>query len=276
MGRVPTVLPRRAGRPGPVRYSAVRSAHLHPEFGYLCPSPRFRRKAWALLAFLVIGSIAGASGILPMTERDAAPVAGPADDPAGASSQIGQPGVPLPRQAQRPRADSAGGETVVAKSVAANALLARPALRETDAKAESDRPGCEETTWSYLDGRCISGNARRTRIVRVPSSRLTVVPLPPHRSAVASASRDLAARDTKTLEPPKATQATLAVAPAAATDAPPPAVAANELPTPHGQTRRREQAKDAAPRGASNPAAARVPTAAFRQGPFAGFLNFLR
>ncbi len=36
----------------------------HPEFGYFCLSSSFRRKAGLALAFIVFGSIAGASGVV--------------------------------------------------------------------------------------------------------------------------------------------------------------------------------------------------------------------
>lgn len=38
--------------------------NLHPEFGYFCLSPNLRRKAGLALAFIVFGSIAGASGVV--------------------------------------------------------------------------------------------------------------------------------------------------------------------------------------------------------------------
>src|SRR6266540_1360546 len=38
--------------------------NLHPEFGYSCLSPNLRRKAGLALAFMVFGSMAGASGVV--------------------------------------------------------------------------------------------------------------------------------------------------------------------------------------------------------------------
>src|SRR5215470_13425632 len=46
-----------------MRELIMRSPHLHPEFGYLCPTPGLRRMVRMALAFTVIGAVAGAGGM---------------------------------------------------------------------------------------------------------------------------------------------------------------------------------------------------------------------
>jgi hypothetical protein len=161
----------------------VSSAYLHPEFGYFCPSPKMRRRLLALLAFLVIGSIVGASGIVWIAEHDrdaAALMVAHADDVSGAEPQAAAP-------TRRPAAGSstsvektALGKTAVAETVAVRetksdaakpeAIKSEPGRPEAS-KPDAAKPACEETTWSYLDGKCISGSARKPRVVRVPTNR---------------------------------------------------------------------------------------------------------
>jgi hypothetical protein len=84
---------------------------VHPEFGYLCPSPRLRRKAKLVLGFLVLGSIAAASQmVLPGTDREPGvnngPVAaGRSSDPAPVSSGVvAAPAIAAQRAQSQPTA----------------------------------------------------------------------------------------------------------------------------------------------------------------------------
>jgi hypothetical protein len=147
---------------------AVFSAQLHPEFGYFWPSSRVRRMVWAALALGVLGLIAGAGSIGPMTGHDAGTeevlmpaLAKPAPDPEPVVRSES-----LVRMHPRPQLAGVGtGKTDVAKSDPAKA--------------------CEEMTWAYLDGKCVAGKTRKPRIVRVPTHRpaIALVPLGRHVSA---------------------------------------------------------------------------------------------
>jgi hypothetical protein len=146
----------------------VPSAHLHPEFGYFCPSSRVRRMFWAALALAVFGLIAGAGSIRPLIGHD----------PDG-DDQL------MPVQA-KPAADA----EPVMRSEAATRLYLRPqragasAGRADAAKLDAAK-ACEEMTWAYLDGKCVAGKTRKPRIVRVPTHRpaIALVPLGRHVSA---------------------------------------------------------------------------------------------
>src|SRR5205823_4357420 len=45
------------------RELVMRSAYVHPEFGYFCPSKGLRRIVRVAFAFAVIGALAGAGGV---------------------------------------------------------------------------------------------------------------------------------------------------------------------------------------------------------------------
>jgi hypothetical protein len=75
--------------------------NLHPEFGYSCLSPNLRRKAGLALAFMVFGSIAGASGVVmqmaghePETYGRSVIAAIPLDSSTTLSTSIVSPGFP--------------------------------------------------------------------------------------------------------------------------------------------------------------------------------------
>jgi hypothetical protein len=56
--------PRRRGTAWLAGGRHVPAHRFHPEFGYFCPSPSLRRKLRIVVACIVIGVIAGASGAL--------------------------------------------------------------------------------------------------------------------------------------------------------------------------------------------------------------------
>jgi hypothetical protein len=276
------------------------SAHLHPEFGYFCPSPRFRRKAWAVVAFIVIGSIAGASGILSMADRDVALLVAHADDVLGAEtgSQAGRASVAAALPAAAAPGAAEGGKTVVANPPAAKTTAVKTVATKMDAlkadavksdgvKMDAVKPACEETTWSYLDGKCVSGNARKPRVVRVPTNRPAIAAIPLGRAAAApeSAKGDLSksaqaksaqvkSAQVKSAQatPAQAAPVADAAASAAATDASQPLAAASKKPqkTAHSQNRPswREVRVD--------PQAARGPATGPEFHPLGGFFSLFR
>jgi hypothetical protein len=166
------------------------SAHLHPEFGCFCLSPKLRRRMCVVAAFLAFGSIAGASSLLSLMgdgrDADAARMVAQAED--------AQATAPVPAKDGKPAVET----TVVAKTVTAGPVAVTPAAIKPEVKPEAPKPeagqsaailpgglkpACEETTWSYLDGKCISGNAHKPRVVRVPANRPAVAAVAPGRTA---------------------------------------------------------------------------------------------
>jgi len=195
----------------------VPSAHLHPEFGCLCPSPRLRRRIWAVAAFLVFGSFAGANAILSLADEERMADA----TPAAARNDAA-------RIATAPD----DGKPVVATTVVAKTLAVRPlamtahATKSDTLKSEADNPAaappdllraaCQETIWSYLDGKCISGNAQKLRTVNVPGNRATNAAADLGRAAAPSARPPGAVPDARASSPLKVLPATATSMPVAA------------------------------------------------------------
>jgi hypothetical protein len=106
----------------------------HPEFGYLCPSRRFRRVLRAVLALTAFGTLAGAfalGGGHDLRDDRAALIASVAAAPSGAAA------------------------TPAAEPTLASATAAR------SRPSDRDKAACEGETWTYLDGKCAAGRARR-------------------------------------------------------------------------------------------------------------------
>ncbi len=120
--------------------------YVHPEFGYFCPTPRFRRKLCVALAGMVLGAI----GVALLR---AGPDLSSAHSPASGSAAM---------MARVVSATEIGPEA--GRASQAVALGLRPAL------SQSPR-ACEDNTWAYLDGKCAAGKERKLRIVRVPTNR---------------------------------------------------------------------------------------------------------
>lgn len=210
------------------------SAHyVHPEFGYFCPTPRFRRKVRVVLACMVFGAIGVAmlraghdpddskspnsSSALMMTRVD-----------GGSGAEAGSQAGPAP---------------------AASALGLRPAL------SQGPKTACEEDTWAYLDGKCIAGKERKARVVRVPTNRPAIATIPIGRSPApaagaaepASSIADGPDHRQGDLLPSRSVQSapaeTAVIAAAAATEPAQPLVAAPKKPrkTANHQNRRRER-----------------------------------
>jgi hypothetical protein len=75
----------------------MRSPHLHPEFGYLCPTPGLRRTVRMALVFTIIGVLAGAGGMAALIadhepDLDSAALTAHAEP----RSLDPQPGAPVP------------------------------------------------------------------------------------------------------------------------------------------------------------------------------------
>jgi hypothetical protein len=121
---------------------------VHPEFGYFCPSRGFRRKLFATLAVIALGTLA--SAVVVGGSRESRDDASPPPAPANAASS------------------SASTASAVDQ---ATATVARPG------SAERPKPVCEGETWTYLDGKCIAGKAQKPRIAAIETPPIAAVPL---------------------------------------------------------------------------------------------------
>jgi hypothetical protein len=172
----------------------------HPEFGYLCPSPRLRRKLWMTLAASAVGVLAGAIMLSGAGE--------PRDDTAS----LGLP------------ADTAS-------SPPAPALGAEPTTAASSPPPASAKTACEGQTWTYVDGKCAAGR-QKPRIAAIDAPAIAAIPLgrtAPGSAAVSVAKPERAGEtaavaasprpertEVEAVPPPKPPPATEAAAPAPA------------------------------------------------------------
>jgi len=228
-----------------------------------------RRRLWAFLALLAVGAVIGANRIVTEHDRDAARVMlAHADDASGADTV---------------RAPAASDTTVVAKTAVARETKSDPirpeavkgdAGRAEAAKPDAGKAACEETTWSYLDGKCVAGNARKPRVVRVPTNRpaiagVTIGRVAPPADPAADGRKGEAAAS----KPVQAVPAEAAVAAASvATDPSQPPAAATKKPQKATQARRRDPSAPSW-REVRAPAGGVAPQAQFG---FGGFFGMFR
>ena len=136
----------------------MRSPHLHPEFGYLCPTPGLRRMVRMALAFTVIGVVAGAGGMAALiadheTSLDSAAMTAHVDPPsvdplpgASAAAMVKAEASPLAAPAvriERVKLDAGKdrGKSDLAKSELAKSDLAKSeATKSQPAKSEASKP----------------------------------------------------------------------------------------------------------------------------------------
>ena len=113
--------------------------YVHPEFGYFCPTQRFRRGLRVALGCMVLGAIGVA---LARTGPDFSSAHSSA---SGGSAMM---------------ARVVGGEVgpQAGQASQAAALGLRPALNQNPKT-------CEDNTWAYLDGKCVAGKARKPRAI---------------------------------------------------------------------------------------------------------------
>jgi hypothetical protein len=203
--------------------------YVHPEFGYLCPTPRLRRNMRVAIACMVLGAI----GVAMLR---AGPDFGSAHSPASGSA------------AMMTRIDGGASGLEAAQGSEAAALGLRPAVSQ-GAKT------CEQDTWADLDGKCAAGKDRKPRMVRVPANRPAIAAIPLGRvAAPVAGTAEPAAGVVATADgrkgdfsPSKPEQSALAEAPVAAatvaTEPPQQPVAARKKPhrTAHSQNRRRDR-----------------------------------
>jgi hypothetical protein len=167
------------------------ASRAHPEFGYLCPSRSFRRVLRALLAVTAFGTAAGAfalGGGHDLRDDRAALTASVDAAPSGAAA--------MP-----------AAEPTLASATAARS---RPSDR--------DKAACEGKTWTYLDGKCVAGRARRPQTAAA-TDRPPIAAIPLGRSAPSPpepARAGEGARAAPPSEPERAAEAAVAASAAAA------------------------------------------------------------
>jgi hypothetical protein len=248
----------------------VLSAHVHPEFGYLCPSRGLRRVLHVTFAFVVLGAIAGVSGVaslmadhdlnssnIPIAARSEGsgtePMRDPVAAPPAATGQVAaaesvKPGTGKPAAAGK---DAAGNDAVASsagRSDAGKSDAGKPGSVRNDAEAS-----CDESIWAYLDGKCAAGKVRKVRVAR---------------PAPASAEPS----------PTKATQGAGGDAAAPAEPSAKPAAANKPQRTAASSNRQRNPADHPAAREARAGAghAAEAPRGRFARGPLADFFGLFR
>jgi hypothetical protein len=155
----------------------VLSAHLHPEFGWVCPSRGLRRVLGVALALAAVGLIAAANNLLAVIDDSrnddrlapaSAPVTAEMPPPTPREVDLGRSGAvrSASPQVAVTNADAAKDNCVTATALAAGLV---------EAKVEtSTGAACAANTWAYLDGTCVAGQVRKVRRVRMPIARSDV------------------------------------------------------------------------------------------------------
>jgi hypothetical protein len=155
----------------------MRSAHLHPEFGYLCPSPGLRRVFRAILVFSVLGVIAAtnsvgsliadhdAGAVAAVLAASAAGVEPPSAPVAVSKRQAEGAAVPMPIATPLPERLS---RTEVAKATGVTDVPVSPVVPP----AVLEAAGVSCGTWAHLDGKCSAGKMRKIRVA--PSEPVAV------------------------------------------------------------------------------------------------------
>jgi hypothetical protein len=213
----------------------------HPEFGYFCPSRGFRRKLSAALAVIALGALA--SAVVVGGSRESRDNASPPPAPVNAASS------------------SAATPSAVDQ---ATATAAKPG------PTVSPKPVCEGETWTYLDGKCITGKSQKPRIAAIDSPPIAAIPLgrtapppaaaqPPAKFERASeaveappASKSERVTETAAAPPSKSQRATDAAATVPATAATAPAAAEPAVQSTSASKERRNASRDRASRSSDN------------------------
>jgi len=161
------------------------SDYIHPEFGFFCPTPRFRRRLRVALACLVVAGVGAA-------------VMATADGPKLAAVVT--------------RADEASiAETTPATGLAPFAAVVRRLLIIAGAQTTADKPSCVGDT--RTEGNCVSVKLRKPRMVWVANDRPAIAAVALGRTAPTTGSIDpalLAARASSEGDPARPGEAMVA------------------------------------------------------------------
>ena len=123
------------------------SHNVHPEFGFLCPTPRFRRRLRLVLAGLVVAGIG--AGVMAATGGSKPDASANRVDAASFVGTAPVASTPLSFATVRPRTAVVAG-----------------------APATADKPACVGDTRS--DGNCLAVKLRKPRMVRVATDRAAI------------------------------------------------------------------------------------------------------
>ena len=148
----------RGSGPGWWRVPVPASQYVHPEFGFLCPTPRFRRRLRLALACLAVAGIG--AGVMAA------------------------PGGPKLDAALTPVDQASIGDSVPAPSLTPFVGTQRAIVQ--GAPAAADKPSCVGDTRSERD--CGLVKPRKPRMVRVPTDRPAIAAVPLGRIAPPPAS----------------------------------------------------------------------------------------
>src|SRR6478672_5572199 len=132
------------------------SQYAHPEFGLLCPTPRFRRRLHLALAGLVVGAL----GVGVMAARD-----GTKPDKAATGTDVAFIAGTIPGTSPSPSSTAVGSRTAAFEG----------------AQAAADKPACVGDIRS--DANCFSVKPRKPRMVRVATDRPAIAAVAIGRSA---------------------------------------------------------------------------------------------
>ncbi len=197
----------------------VASQYVHPEFGFFCPSPRFRRRLRLTLACLL--------------------VVAPADRPGSDAAVT--------------RVDAASiVETLPATSLTPFAPLSSNRTVVEGTHSASDKPRCVGDALADLDGNCVSIKLRKPRMVRAATDRPAIAAVALGRTATSNIDAALpAASAGREGDPEKSSQgASAPVAVAGSTEPSPQKAAATPKKAQrlaHRQNQRRDQNRYGAP-----------------------------
>ena len=224
--------------------------YLHPEFGYLAPTSRWRRDLKVAVVSIFFGAIAGASGLaVLMADRDLKTdgAATTARVEVPETQSVSEPSPTAQPAAQASRASLPSTEAAPTPTDGANA-----ARLDTDGKANAAKPdasgaaaskaACDDSTWAYLDGKCVAQDKPRKRL-RAANDAPAIGSAPVGRSTPPSAPAASSSDDPQgSASPPGAVQANPADA-AAPTEPPAPSAAPAKKPqkTARSHSRRRDQ-----------------------------------
>jgi len=138
----------------------VASQYVHPEFGFFCPSPRFRRRLRLTLACLLVAGVG-------------ATMMAPADRPGSDAAVT--------------RVDAASiVETLPATSLTPFAPLSSNRTVVEGTHSASDKPRCVGDALADLDGNCVSIKLRKPRIVRAATDRPAIAAVALGRTATSN------------------------------------------------------------------------------------------
>jgi hypothetical protein len=189
------------------------SPEFHPEFGYFCPTPQFRRIIRVACRATGFGVALGALAVLALMPRHdpdqprttAATTAAPIEDAAATvgarvpATILREPPPPIPAPAPATPAAQANPPPAAAAPAAANAGKA-----------------CKEATWPYFDSNCLWGPpAQRPARAQAPDPPVEAAPPPPaaetgnaaKAAAAAKKKRDAAAAQSRARKRDKAREA---------------------------------------------------------------------